>query len=78
MVGKFDKIWGGNETLYQQVDTKIVHWNTKVPNVGLVNHVEGVYPTWVVLFPLGAPKRNLQLLLSVSLETLMFCLLALK
>ena len=40
-IGKYDKLWGGNEFLYHIHNTRTMHWNIGVSNinVGLVNQV---------------------------------------
>lgn len=39
VIGKYDKVWGGNESLCHIDNTRTMRWNTRVSNVGLVNHV---------------------------------------
>lgn len=33
----YNKVWGGNVSLYRQDYTRTIHWNTREPNMSLVN-----------------------------------------
>lgn len=36
VIGKYNEIWGGNELLYNRDNTRSIHGNIKMPNIGLV------------------------------------------
>ena len=38
LLGKFDKVWGRKELFYHIDSTKTMHWNIRVPYIGLVRH----------------------------------------
>ena len=56
-IGKYDKVWGRKELFCHRDNTKTMHWNIRVPTMGLLIDVYVVYSLQGVMLPPSTPKR---------------------
>lgn len=55
MIGKYDRVLGGNELPYHKDDTMTIHGNASVPNVGININMIQYSKNYVEFLILGLP-----------------------